>query len=105
MSTYSKFFFRPARGEQVETTISPAQDDAAAICGRIVDSRGDPVENALVLLFRAGGQQSDPPELTGRFITDSDGHFLFGPLDGGTLYLIKVFKNNVKLRQLEIITD
>ena len=103
MSTYSKFYFRPARGEQIETTITPLPDEKSAICGRVTDSRGMPVPDALVLLFRT--DEGALPELVSRFCTDEDGHFFFGPIEGERLYMIKLFKNSIKLRELEIQTD
>lgn len=103
MSTYSKFYFRPAKGEQISTTLTPEPDESSAICGRVTDGRGRPVEGALVLLFRS--EEEHAPALLARFCTDDDGHFLFGPLESETLYLIKVFKNNVKLRELEVVTE
>lgn len=103
MSTYPKFYFRPSRGEQINTVISPAEDAASSICGRVVDARGKAVDRALVLLFRA--DEGDAPEMLARSVTDEDGHFLFGPLEPEELYLVKVFKNDAKLRQLEIRTD
>ena len=99
---YSKFYFRPQKGEQVNTVISPEGDESASICGTVVDGKGGPVEGALVLLFRPS--ENSAPELMSRFRTDSDGHFIFGPLEAGVLYLIKVFKNDVRLRVLEIRT-
>ena len=100
MSTYSKFYFNPRKGEQVNTSITPEPDERSAICGKVLDARGKPVENALVLLFRAG--EDSESDLISRFCTDEDGHFIFGPLESDILYLIKVFKNDVKLRELEI---
>ena len=100
MSTYSKFYFHPGKGEQVNTSITPEPDERSAICGKVLDGKGRPVENALVLLFRAGEDRVS--DLISRFCTDEDGHFIFGPLESEILYLIKVFKNDVKLRELEI---
>lgn len=102
MGTYSKFYFRPAKGEQINTVISPENDDSACICGRVTDSRALPVQDALVLLFSTEG---DAPRLLGSFCTDSDGHFIFGPLRGDTLYLVKIYKNSMKLRELEVMAD
>ena len=100
---YPKFYFRPGRGEQVTTVIAPGEEPAASICGRVVDGRGAPVEHALVLLFSAEGERT--PALLARNTTDDDGQFLFGPLEPEALYLIKVFKNQTKLRELEIRAD
>ena len=33
------------------------------------------------------------------------GKFSFGPIEGNVLYLIKVYKNSIKIRELEIIAD
>lgn len=100
MSTYSKFYFRPGKGEQVNTVITPEADERSAIYGKVADAKGRPVADAMVLLFSTGGEQE--PSLLARFCTDGDGHFLFGPLESEKLYLIKVFKNDVKIRELEI---
>jgi len=102
MSIYSKFYFRPAKGEQMSTVIAPENDESACICGRVVDGKQHPVSDALVLLFST---DEDTPRLLGSFCTDSDGHFLFGPLAGERLYLIKVYKNSLKLRELEVRAD
>lgn len=103
MGRYSKFYFRPAKGEQVTTTIMPEGDEYSAIFGRVVDKQEKPVTDALVLLFHMNDTQT--PELIGRFRTDNDGHFMFGPLEGGILYSIKVYKNSLKVRELEIKMD
>ena len=103
MSTYSKFYFRPAKGEHIYTVVEPQQDDSATICGRVIDGKGRPRTGALVLLFRPA--EGEAPALLGRFITDEDGHFIFGPLPGDTLYLIKIFQEAVKIRELEVRTD
>ena len=103
MSTYSKFYFRPGKGEQINTVITPLPEESSAVCGRVVDSRGAPVTGALVLLFKSLDPSS--PELIARFCTDEDGHFFFGPIEGEVLYIIKVFKNNIKLRELEVLAD
>lgn len=103
MSTYGRFFFRPQTGEQITTDITPEEEQHASICGRVLTPDGVPVENAVVLLFLPG--EGDSLTLVSRFITDEDGHFIFGPLEGGTLYLMKVFHDDVKLRELEIRTE
>lgn len=103
MSTYGKFYFRPLPGEQVSTEIVPREESRAAICGRVLDGEGGPLSDAVVLLFLPG--EGESMTLISRFVTDEDGHFIFGPLEGGTLYLIKVFKDDTKLRELEIRTE
>ncbi len=55
----------------------------------------------MVLLFRSGQDK----KLVDRQVTDEEGQFSFGPIEGNVLYLIKVYKNSVKLRELEIIAE
>ncbi|MEL4106985.1 hypothetical protein AAFA46_09140 [Oscillospiraceae bacterium WX1] len=101
MSSVAKFYFKPSEGEHIETTVTLEQEKAAAICGTVQDITGEAVEGALVLLFRPGAKKA----LLDRQMTDSEGQFSFGPIEGNVLYLIKVYKNSVKIRELEIIAD
>lgn len=103
MGTYTKLYFRPDKGEQIITTITPGTIDHSAICGRVIDSKGVPIKDALVLLFRV--QEEDAAELISQCCTDEEGHFIFGPLEGEWLYLVKVTKNSMRLRELEVVTD
>lgn len=101
MSAIAKFYIKPAEGEHIETTVTLEQEKAAAVWGRVRDKSGAAIENALVLLFQPGAVK----QLLDRQFTDEDGQFSFGPIQGDTLYCIKVYKNSVKLRELEIVAD
>ncbi len=101
MSSVAKFYFKPAEGEHIETTVKIEQERAAAICGTVKDRSETPVEDALVLLFKSGQEK----KLIDRQFTDEEGQFYFGPIEANVLYLIKVYKNSVKIRELEIIAD
>lgn len=101
MSSVAKFYFKPAEGEHIETTVKLTQEKAAAVCGTVVDRAGALVDGALVLLFRSGQEK----KLIDRQFTDEEGQFSFGPIEGNVLYLIKVYKNSVKIRELEIVAD
>ena len=103
MSTYSKFYLLPGRGEQVTTIVTAQPEEHSAIFGRVVDKKGNPISEALVLLLSA--PEAEPGALVARFITDEDGHFMFGPVESGALYQIKVYKNEINVRELEIMTD
>ncbi len=102
MTGYAKFYFKPSFGEQIETIVHTELDKRTAICGTVLDKDDMPVENALVLLFRTSPEKE---ELIYRVFTDKAGYFVFGPLESDVLYLIKIYKNSVKLRELEIRTD
>ncbi len=99
MSLSGKFYFRPAPGELVSAEFSPEREDRAILCGRLSTGDGAPVADAAVLLFL---DTMEVPELIGRTVTDSDGQFLFGPLECGQLYAVKVFRNDLQERHLEL---
>lgn len=99
MSAYAKFFFRPSKGEWVHTVVSPEEEWGSGIYGTI-EEKGNPIKGALVMLFRTQGDRSG--DLISAVTTDVDGEFAFGPLGDGELYVIKVFRDSVKLRELEI---
>ena len=103
MATYAKFYFRPGKGEQINATVSAEPDGRSAICGRVLDQKGRPIQDALALLFRS--VEGDAPALEGRFCTDEDGLFLFGPLQSEVLYIIKIYKNDTKIRELEVVAE
>jgi hypothetical protein len=101
VSSVGKFYFKPSEGEHIETSVQIEQEKAAAICGTVRDKTGAAVPEALVLLFRSGPAQ----KLVDRQFSDEEGQFSFGPIEGNVLYLIKVYKNNTKIRELEIIAE
>ena len=100
MAAYGKFFFRPAKGEHITAEIRPEPDDRAVISGHVTDLRGRAAEDAVLLLYRVN--DGAPADLIGRTCTDEDGVFIFGPLEGGRLYLVKVFREGAPPRELEL---
>ena len=101
MSGYAKFYFRPAEGEQIKTAVHIEPDCRSALCGVVLDMHERPVRDALVLLLRASDDGGDDMILAYCF-TSEDGSFVFGPLQGNALYLVRIFKSSVRLRELEI---
>lgn len=99
MSAYAKFYFRPSKGENIHTVVVPKDDESGGIFGKVTDGENG-VHGALVLLFESSGQESG--RLLSSAVTDEDGEFAFGPLDAGVLYLVKVYKDSLTLRELEI---
>jgi len=97
--SFTKFYFKPGQSEQIETTVRMQKDSRCVIHGYIKDSSGEPFADAAVVLFEA--QERGDPRLVSQMFTDEFGQFLFGPLDAGQLYLVKVFKNTMRVRELE----
>jgi len=101
MGLSSKFYFRPGDGSQIDTTVHIRRDSRAAVSGRVVDPSGSPVEGALCLLVDAEGKTE---LLLASCYTDESGCFAFGQLEGDRLYLVRVYKDGLELRALELKT-
>jgi hypothetical protein len=97
MSIFSKFYFRPDSGEQVQVTLTVSEESHAAVCGTVTDQAGCAVQDAVVILYVC--DTTDPQPIAG-LCTDDDGQFVFGPLEGGKLYMVKVFYNNLQIREM-----
>ena len=103
MSGYSSFYFKPAKGEHIETVSHLEPEARCALHGRLLDGKEQPVEAALVLLYLV--PDGGTPQLRSSGFTDGEGQFFFGPLQPDTLYLIRIYKDAIKLRELELRTD
>ena len=99
MSIFSKFYFRPDCGEQVQMTLTVSEETHAAVCGTVIDHTGCTVRDAIVILYTC--DTTDPQPIAG-LCTDDDGQFVFGPLEGGKLYMIKVFHNDLQVREIKV---
>lgn len=102
MSIFSKFYFRPDCGEQVQATLAVSGDTRAAICGTVTDSTGCTVQDAVVILYTC---DTTDPQPIASVCTDDDGQFIFGPLEGGQLYMIKIYYNDLQVREMRIGED
>ncbi len=100
LHSYQGFYFRPAKGEQVRTTLHPATEVRGAVCARVVDGEGAPVQDALALLFRT--DEAGEYRLLAATCTDSAGYFAFGPLEPDTLYYIKLGAGSLRIREIEL---
>lgn len=99
MSIFSKFYFRPDRGEQVQVMLTVSDEPHAAVCGTVIDQDGCAVQDAVAILYTCDATEPQP---VAGVCTDDDGQFVFGPLEGGRLYMIKVFHNDLQIREMRI---
>ena len=99
MSIFSKFYFRPDHGERVQATLTVSGEPRAAICGTVIDRDGSIVRDAVAVLYLCDA--AEPQPIAG-LCTDDDGQFVFGPLEGGKLYMIKIFHNDLQIREMQI---
>lgn len=101
-----KFSFTPGENEQIEATIKLPQEHRSVIHGTVKDHKNRNVKDAVVKLFEVLSPQEDCwlKPITYTF-TDECGQFLFGPLTACKQYVIKIWFNHVKIRELVICPD
>lgn len=101
-----KFKFTPEENEQIEAVIKVAEEKRSVIHGLVVDCKNKPIKNAVVklLLIKDTNCPHILHPLTHTF-TDEYGQFLFGPLCPHKCYVIKVWYNDIKIRELIITPD
>lgn len=97
----AEFFFKPGQGELIHTTVKLSEDGRCAVLGRVLSNDGKPVKEALAMLFNDPDSQIPSAQT----FTDERGAFLFGPLESGRLHLIKIYKDGVRIRKLELFPE
>jgi hypothetical protein len=101
-----KFEFIPKENEQIETIVKVPEERRSVIHGIVKDWRNKIVKDAVVKLFEVSSTSNsymlNPINHT---FTDEHGQFLFGPLCPNKKYLIKVWFNDAKIRELLITPE
>ena len=100
----TRFFVQPGENEWIKTEVTLKPDSRSALHGTVLNPDGRAMCDALVMLFLAD-KPADALMFSACTFTDDAGQFALGPLDPGHIYAVKVFKNSVKVRELEIVTD
>jgi len=95
------FDFKPEENEQIEAIIKMPREPRSVIHGIVKDDKDKIIKDAVVKLFELPNPACpcDLVPLTHTF-TDECGQFLFGPLSPRKTYVIKVWINSVKIRQV-----
>ncbi|MEJ8552905.1 carboxypeptidase-like regulatory domain-containing protein [Tepidibacter sp. Z1-5] len=96
-----KFGFNPTENEQIDAVIKVGEEKRGIIHGIVKDSKDKIVKDAVVELFEIVSPPRSLKSLTYAF-TDEYGEFLFGPLSPNKNYVVKVWFNNVNVRDLII---
>jgi len=98
-----KFAFTPGEHEQIETVVRLPEEPRSVIHGVVRDYCDRIVKDAVVNLFRLENPH-DPCSLVPltHTFTDECGHFLFGPLCSNAKYVIKVWVDDVKIKELVV---
>lgn len=99
----TKFKFTPEENQQIEATIILPKESRSVIHGVVKNHKKCNVENAVVKIFEVaeqGGKNILKP--IGHTFTDELGQFLFGPLAPNRHYIVKVWVNDIKIKEMII---
>lgn len=100
-----KFNVIPEENEQIDAVIRVPKEPRSVIHGVVLDEHNKPMKDAVVKLLKeckGGSKRLEPLSHT---FTDENGQFLFGPLCPHVKYIIKVWINDVKTREIVITPD
>lgn len=101
-----KFTFEPGENEQIDAVIKMPNEPRSVIHGVVKNHKDELIENAIVNLFEADNSKN-PFSLTpiSHTFTDECGQFIFGPLYSGKQYVIKIWVNDIKFKELVVNPD
>jgi hypothetical protein len=100
------FPFVPKEDEQLDVNLRLQRETRSVIHGTVKNECGKVVKDAVVKLYKIKDIQKHQKiiPITHTF-TDQYGQFLFGPLCAHQKYIIKVWFNDVKIRELEVLPE
>ena len=101
-----RFNFTPEENEQIETVVKLPEEKRSMIHGIVKDHKNRVVKDAIVKLFEVTNPHKEcaVKPITHTF-TDECGQLMFGPLMACKHYAIKVWVNDIKIRELIIQPD
>jgi len=90
----TKFSIVPCENEQIDAVIKVCKENRSVFYGVVLDECDEPIEDAVVKLLEKDEDGCLEPKY--HTFTDEDGQFLFGPLNPGVEYVIKVWIKHEK---------
>jgi protocatechuate 3,4-dioxygenase beta subunit len=97
-----KFNVVPDENEQIDAIIKMPKEPRSVIHGVVLDECNKPMKDAVVKLLKEYKHDAKRLEPITHTFTDEHGQFLFGPLCPHEKYVIKVWINHVKIREIII---
>lgn len=85
----------PRENEQIDAVIKIGRENRSVLYGTVIDECGRAVVDAVVKLLKVCDKEIIP--LTHTF-TDCYGQFLLGPLCPNEKYMLKIYKDNIRVR-------
>lgn len=97
-----KFNVIPEENEQIDAIIKVPKEPRSVIHGVVLDDCNKPKKDAVVKLLKESKHDPKRLEPITHTFTDEHGQFLFGPLCPHVKYIVKVWINHVKTREIVI---
>ena len=94
-----RFAFTPGQNERIEAVVTVPKELRSIVHGTVFDLDGQHIPDAVVRLFVCS---EDKLESVADTFTDSEGEFVFGPVETEKNYVVKVYVNGVTLREITI---
>lgn len=100
-----KFNVVPEGNEQIDVIVKVPKEPRSVIHGVVIDECNKPVKDAVVKLLKMSNCEPNHLDPITHTFTDDHGQFLFGPLSPHVKYVIKVWINHVKTREIVIKSE
>lgn len=100
-----KFEFIPREYEEIEANIIVPKETKSIIHGVVRYPDGKVIKDAIVRLFEVNYDNKQSLKSVSNSFTDEEGEFLFGTLCAEKHYVIKVWVNSNKIKEISITPD
>ena len=90
--------FSTGCNQQINAIARIENEDRCAILGTVVNNSGRAIADAVVVLLKV------PTPITHTF-TDRYGQFVFGPLCPNTTYMLKIYKDDINVDNINLICN
>lgn len=96
--------FSTGCNQQINAVAKIENEDRCAILGTVVNNGGRAIADAVVVLLKVNDRCSIPTPITHTF-TDRYGQFVFGPLCPNSTYMLKIYKDDINVENINLICN
>ena len=96
--------FSTGCNQQINAVAKIENEDRCAVLGTVVNNGGRAIADAVVVLLKVNDRCSIPTPITHTF-TDRYGQFVFGPLCPNSTYMLKIYKDDINVENINLICN
>ena len=96
--------FSTGCNQQINAVAKIENEDRCAVLGTVVNNGGRAIADAVVVLLKVNDRCSIPTPITHTF-TDRYGQFAFGPLCPNSTYMLKIYKDDINVENINLICN